>query len=470
MPAISKTPSTRTGYTFKGYYDNATYTSGTQYYTAACASARNWDKKSATTLYAGWQANALTFNNKTLTFTYNATFEGADDITPATNGTGTYLYHKKSGESDITVNPEGEVVIPVGKSVGTYSIVITAEDANSGATKDATYTIIINKANLSSTVNMDSYTYAGIVSTPSLSSNPGGGTVTYKYNTTGSTSTGTVWNVNTMTSTSLNAGNYYMYAVIGETNNYYGKTTTAVPFTVVKGTLNVTSSNYYGFLDGWDHSISVSCAQSGATITYSTNGTTYSSTNPKYTADWSNTQIKEYTTYWKVEKANYNTVTGSNIVHLANKEEYSIGGDDMYRAGSRMYQRQGGDPAIGAIIRFRGAGTEWLGYILIHTHASECLTQVSGDYEEEFSTASSVQFANQTFYYTGGGASLPYSSVISSLTEYEISRYNLDTVYNSVQEAVLDFLDYYIFTESGSRYYYLDLNGCEHGTVDVYIN
>ena len=47
---------TRTGYKFGGYY-TGTNGGGTQYYTAAGASARNWDRTSATTLYAKWTAN-----------------------------------------------------------------------------------------------------------------------------------------------------------------------------------------------------------------------------------------------------------------------------------------------------------------------------------------------------------------------------------------------------------------------------
>lgn len=53
MPAISGTP-TRAGYYFGGYYDGEGGT-GTQYYTAAGASARSWDKDNASlTLYARW--------------------------------------------------------------------------------------------------------------------------------------------------------------------------------------------------------------------------------------------------------------------------------------------------------------------------------------------------------------------------------------------------------------------------------
>ena len=56
MPTISTTKPTRTGYTFDGWYDVLE----TQYYTAAGASARTWDKTANTTLYARWTANTYT--------------------------------------------------------------------------------------------------------------------------------------------------------------------------------------------------------------------------------------------------------------------------------------------------------------------------------------------------------------------------------------------------------------------------
>jgi hypothetical protein len=61
MPAA--TSPTRTGYTFGGYYTSENGT-GTQYYTAAMASARNWDIAAATTLYANWTVAtyAVTYN------------------------------------------------------------------------------------------------------------------------------------------------------------------------------------------------------------------------------------------------------------------------------------------------------------------------------------------------------------------------------------------------------------------------
>lgn len=59
----SATMPTRTGYTFGGYY-TSTSGGGTQYYTAAGASARTWDIAEARTLYAKWTGN-------TYTITYN---------------------------------------------------------------------------------------------------------------------------------------------------------------------------------------------------------------------------------------------------------------------------------------------------------------------------------------------------------------------------------------------------------------
>lgn len=49
---------TRAGYTFLGYFD--AQSGGTKYYNANLTSAKNWDKASATTLYAQWQENTYT--------------------------------------------------------------------------------------------------------------------------------------------------------------------------------------------------------------------------------------------------------------------------------------------------------------------------------------------------------------------------------------------------------------------------
>ena len=76
MPSI--TVPKKTGYTFGGYY-TGTGGSGTQYYTSSGASARIWDKTSATTLYAKWTAN-----------TYKVTFNANGGTTPTASKNVTY--------------------------------------------------------------------------------------------------------------------------------------------------------------------------------------------------------------------------------------------------------------------------------------------------------------------------------------------------------------------------------------------
>ena len=63
MPSAS-VPS-RTGYIFKGYFDGRNGT-GTQYYSASMSSLHKWDKSSAGTLYAYWEARTYT-----VSFNYN---------------------------------------------------------------------------------------------------------------------------------------------------------------------------------------------------------------------------------------------------------------------------------------------------------------------------------------------------------------------------------------------------------------
>lgn len=94
MPTISTTKPTKSGFTFMGWYDNATYTSGTQYYKADGTSARTYNKAGNTTLYAGWKDATpptcnITFNSSTATLTYsdNSGSVSAYDLTKSSTAT-----------------------------------------------------------------------------------------------------------------------------------------------------------------------------------------------------------------------------------------------------------------------------------------------------------------------------------------------------------------------------------------------
>ena len=78
----------------------------------------------------------------------------------------------------------------------------------------------------------------------------------------------------------------------------------------ILGTISYTATKYEGEYDGRAHGITVTTETNGATITYSSDGKTYSSTKPTYT------NIGEYTTYYKITAENYKTVSGSLTVKI----------------------------------------------------------------------------------------------------------------------------------------------------------
>ena len=107
-------------------------------------------------------------------------------------------------------------------------------DTQTYAETTGTTTVKVNKAEQSGVVSMDNYTYNETPKTPALTNQKGdpNATVTYYYSTTRTNSGGTEWK--NIGPTTLNAGTYYMYAVIGATGNYNAYTTEAKAFEVWK--------------------------------------------------------------------------------------------------------------------------------------------------------------------------------------------------------------------------------------------
>ncbi len=155
MPSISETAPTRTGYTFIGWYDNATYTSGTQYFDATGASARTWDKAANTTLYAGWRADSYTvsFNanggsggqSATVTATYDSampsisataptrtgyTFMGWYDNATYTSGT---QYYDTAGASARTWDKTADTTLYAGWRANVYQVYFKTGNTNMGS-------------------------------------------------------------------------------------------------------------------------------------------------------------------------------------------------------------------------------------------------------------------------------------------------------------------------------------------------
>lgn len=122
-------------------------------------------------------------------------------------------------------------------SVGTHNNVawkFTPDDNQTYEPVTGGATVIVNRVAQSGTVSMAGYTYNDTPSKPALIDRAGdqNAKVTYYYSTDNTNSGGMEWkNIRPDT---LNAGTYYMYAVIAETTNYSGYTTPAVKFEVWK--------------------------------------------------------------------------------------------------------------------------------------------------------------------------------------------------------------------------------------------
>ena len=152
------------------------------------------------------------------------------------NGTEPITWRVAAGElpKGLNLNEATGVISGTPAAVGTATFTVKAENSVGNDTK--VLTITIAKAQQYGKVSMDYfYIYGETPSTPSLTDRTGdpNAQVTYYYNTTNSNSGGTKWeNIQPDT---LNAGTrYYMYAELGETENYDSFTTDCVKFWVMK--------------------------------------------------------------------------------------------------------------------------------------------------------------------------------------------------------------------------------------------
>ena len=196
---------TRTGYTFAGWF---TETAG-----GAQISSTTKTPVTDTTYYAHWNANPLNFANQTISKTFS-TSEQKADITGASNGTGNYTYtektEKNSAQKDtnyISINGT-TITIAANTPADTYTYVIVATDNNSKVTKEATYTIKIERAKTANAGASDK-TYNGT-------------------NQTGVTGTSVTW---TGTTSAIDAGTYTANATPDANHAWSDGTTNAKAIT-----------------------------------------------------------------------------------------------------------------------------------------------------------------------------------------------------------------------------------------------
>ena len=218
----------------------------------------------------------------------------------------------------ITVTSSG-ATIEYGTVKGTYNKTTSPQYTNVGeytvyyritrkgyVTVENSENIKITKANnvLKLSSNSGTYTYPNS-GTFNITSNTSGGKLS--CTTSNKNVAECTINGNTVTvKPGTTKGSATLTITSAATTNYNAGKVAYVAITEPGALVSYTANGYEGVYDGNPHGITVT--SSGATITYSTDGTNYSSTSPKYT----NAGI--YTVYYKIEKSGYNTITGNKQV------------------------------------------------------------------------------------------------------------------------------------------------------------
>ncbi len=201
------------------------------------------------------------------------------------NGTVTYYYNTTN--SNINGMRWSDVSSSTSLNVGTYYMyAIVGATANYNSATSATVAFTISKGERTGAnqpvLDISDYTYESAPMVPAIENNLENGTVSYWYTTTQVTTGGTQWN--NITPTTLNAGDYYLYARVGETANYQAGTSESKKFTVKKhDSVLPTITDYIGDYDGEAHTITVANNAHGGIVKFSSDGTTWTDTPPTYT-------------------------------------------------------------------------------------------------------------------------------------------------------------------------------------------
>ena len=247
------------------------------------------------TLYALWTKTIGENGSYTVDEIPAQTYTGAE-IKPA-------VVVRNSTTGDVIASSQYSVSYSDNTNVGTAKATITV-----GSDKAEVEFKIVKDENPAVEMTDVSVTYGDSYAMTATAKTSAGnkiedGTITIKYYTDEDCTKGE-------TSTApTNAGVYYAKATLSGTDNY-AQATNTVKIEISNADFSVTAEGYDGVYDGQTHSITVT-ADDGVTVTYSTDGTNYSVTNPAYT------DAGEHTIYYKAVKANHNDVTGSVAVKIA---------------------------------------------------------------------------------------------------------------------------------------------------------
>lgn len=273
-----------------------------------------WVKIDAGSNYNVWKGSAaITVTEAEITFVIEpvtgVTYDGQPHVSATLNSVVpadaavTYSYTDDNG-SEVT----DATAIPSFTNAGTHTVSYTVTRANYG-TKTGSYDFTITNADITGyvitandEVNYDGAAHASATVTRGI---PADAEIVFTCNGQ------TYYGVPSFTG----VGTYQVSYVISKEN--YNDATGNYTFTIKDGEIVASSIGYDGAYDGNAHSITVTVTKPEGTTTYYSTTTDditkteeWSTTNPTFT------DVGTYTVYWKVEKADYATVSGSDTVSI----------------------------------------------------------------------------------------------------------------------------------------------------------
>lgn len=126
------------------------------------------------------------------------------------------------------------------------------------------------------------------------------------------------------------AGTFIIKASTAAVGNYAAGEKT-ITLTVGEGSIVSTATDYSGIYDGQPHSITVSVTEpSGAVVSYSTDGVNFGAENPRFT------KAGSYDVTYRIEKENYDTVTGTKRVVIEKRGITITAGDQTILWGTAI--------------------------------------------------------------------------------------------------------------------------------------
>ena len=360
---------------------------------------------------------------------YNGAYDGSAHAITVTvaKPEGTTTYYRTS-EDESTDAGKWSTENPTFTDVGTYTVYwqVTKTGYTAASGSD---TVNITKATLtgySVTANPEA-TYDGTAKVSADVTLPEGATITYTYGEQTSNTIPSFTDVGTYTvSYTISAGNNY--------NDATGSYT----FKIKEGTLEATGTDYTGVYDGQAHTITVT-APDGAAVTYSeTENGAYSATAPTLT------NVGSKTVYWKVEKAGYTTVAGSNTITITAKAV-------TITVNSKTKTLGDADPVFSYTVDGVCA-TGDLGDINCTREPGETV----GNYKID---ASYTANPNYTVTVVTGTLTIKNPTYVVEITEDYVTGYSLVLVYTN---------DKATFTYDGNTMYNVTSAGYKYNNADEY--